>query len=319
MRSQRGAVLIMTLVALTGLIAMVATFAATQRTSFQSRHNRLDQMRAEQMVDAGVQRALAELSIVDGSQPTTLQDDWAALGTLGDEKFIVGNGSFRIELVDGSSRIDLNSAPAEQLTKLNLTTEQIDSLLDWREAGQNPRQEGAKDEYYNTMTTPYNAALAPFKTVEELLLVKGFTGRSLYEIQDQTTSDQVLVSGDTQEPVLADLLSVGASSKRGNIPNIRTAPNLQAILRIVPNVQVATAVFNGRQGFNTTADMLRVAGMTVQIAQNLLDSYTVNPPNGDANDAGRLNINTATEAVLNSLPESTPDLTDAILQQQATG
>src|SRR6185503_18301260 len=47
---------------------------------------------------------------------------------------------------------------------------------DWRENGPTPRPKGAKDEYYLSLNPPYRAKGAPFATVEELLLVKGFTG-----------------------------------------------------------------------------------------------------------------------------------------------
>lgn len=52
----------------------------------------------------------------------------------------------------------------------------VDSLADWREAGNTPRANGAKDEYYQTLLPAYRCKKGPFATVEELLLVRGFTG-----------------------------------------------------------------------------------------------------------------------------------------------
>ncbi|HVP13781.1 MAG TPA: hypothetical protein VMV94_21575 [Phycisphaerae bacterium] len=92
----------------------------------------------------------------------------------------------------------------------------VDSLLDWRESGSGsgslagllplptsapagaptsapasgvtqsgatgpaPRPKGAKDQYYMALTPPYRCKGAPFSTVEELLLVRGFTGWVLF-------------------------------------------------------------------------------------------------------------------------------------------
>lgn len=57
----------------------------------------------------------------------------------------------------------------------------VDSLLDWRQRGTAPRPNGAKDEYYMTRKRPgYRCKSAPFETVDELLLVRGYTSRILY-------------------------------------------------------------------------------------------------------------------------------------------
>lgn len=89
--------------------------------------------------------------------------------------------------VDESSRLHLNLATEAQLRRLfELVIPQsvdfdvninvlVDSLLDWRSSGSQARPNGAKDEYYQTLTPPYRCKSAPFSTVEELLLVRGFT------------------------------------------------------------------------------------------------------------------------------------------------
>lgn len=89
-----------------------------------------------------------------------------------------------------SGKLDLNAATEEELRILIeavVPAETPDSqaidheslvqcLLDWREGGTQPRPKGAKDEYYLTLRPPYRAKKARFDTVEELLLVRGFTG-----------------------------------------------------------------------------------------------------------------------------------------------
>jgi hypothetical protein len=57
----------------------------------------------------------------------------------------------------------------------------IESFLDWVDADDKARTEGAETEdYYATLKPPYKAANRPLDTVEELLLVKGFNRAILF-------------------------------------------------------------------------------------------------------------------------------------------
>ena len=104
----------------------------------------------------------------------------------------------RYGITDECSKLDLNRATESQLRRLFQSVIPqdsenpvdinvlVDSLLDWRgdvaegvPAGQ-PRPNGAKDAYYLTLDPPYRCKNGPFATVEELLLVRGFTGWVLF-------------------------------------------------------------------------------------------------------------------------------------------
>ena len=98
----------------------------------------------------------------------------------------------RYGFTDECARLDINVATEAQLrtlfdeiiptsTDIDVdTNELVAALLDWREPGNSPRPGGGKDEYYQQLRPPYRAKKAPFSTVEELLLVKGFSGWVLY-------------------------------------------------------------------------------------------------------------------------------------------
>lgn len=103
----------------------------------------------------------------------------------------------RYGISDECAKLDINLATPESLRRCVVAalgenaagsiTDRIDpdvlveSLLDWRSPGQQPRENGAKDEYYLRRKKPgYRCKCAPFVTVEELLLVRGFTARVLY-------------------------------------------------------------------------------------------------------------------------------------------
>jgi type II secretory pathway component PulK len=58
--------------------------------------------------------------------------------------------------------------------------ELVDALIDWRDPDDTPGELGAEQEFYQSLQVPYRCKNAPFETVEELLMVRGFDGRILY-------------------------------------------------------------------------------------------------------------------------------------------
>jgi type II secretory pathway component PulK len=94
----------------------------------------------------------------------------------------------RYGITDECSRLDLNLATESQLRALfesvipdNPDIEVdidllIDSLLDWRDTDSSVRTHGGEDAYYQLLKPPYRCKSQDFASVEELLLVQGFTG-----------------------------------------------------------------------------------------------------------------------------------------------
>jgi type II secretory pathway component PulK len=98
----------------------------------------------------------------------------------------------RYGITDECSKLDINRATEEQLRRLfSVAIPQtdtakvdidmlVDSLLDWREPAAQPRANGATDEYYGKLDPPYRVKGSRFATIEELMLVKGFTAYILF-------------------------------------------------------------------------------------------------------------------------------------------
>ncbi len=85
----------------------------------------------------------------------------------------------RYGLTDEAGKVNINVASEDQLSRLpGVTPEMAASIINWR--GGTPNQSGAKDDYYMSLHQPYHCKKAPFDTVEELLLVKGFSGKELF-------------------------------------------------------------------------------------------------------------------------------------------
>lgn len=323
MKKRAGSAMIASLMVVTALVGIVAAFAASQRAYIRSVQADLDRQRALVVAEAAIQSSLPDLALADENL-VDLNDDWALLGEASGQNFIIGSGSARLQIIDEGAFVNLNTATEDQLLNLGLTTEQVESLLDWREAGTTPRPEGAKDEYYNSLQTPYNAALRTLRTIDELLLIKGFTPRTLYELPEEGQNTQPLVQGSDQEqPILMNLATVWSrapwtradGSARINA-NTATA---QQLVQAGIQQPLANAIIQRRNTFGTFTSLgqvLTVNGVTLQNAPTILNNLSID---ASTEVTGRLNLNTAGEAVLNSLPNSTPDITSAILTRQSQG
>ncbi|MEN9601021.1 MAG: hypothetical protein RIS56_627 [Verrucomicrobiota bacterium] len=85
-------------------------------------------------------------------------------------------GGIRFGLTDEASKLNLNSATTSMVSRLpGMKTSLTDALLDFIDADEVPRPEGAEQEYYNALPQPYRIHNGPLSTVEQLLLVRGFT------------------------------------------------------------------------------------------------------------------------------------------------
>ena len=97
-------------------------------------------------------------------------------------------GTVRYGITDEGARLNLNMANEAELKRLFTAVipssienpvdidALVDCLLDWRMPGEQQRPKGAKSPYYLGLTPAYRCKSASFSTIEELLLVKGFTG-----------------------------------------------------------------------------------------------------------------------------------------------
>ncbi len=94
----------------------------------------------------------------------------------------------RFGITDESSKLNINTATEEQLLVLiaPLVPEGqeplalVHALLDWRDEDDEPREFGAESAYYRSLPVAHRAKNAPFDTVDELLMVRGFNGQILY-------------------------------------------------------------------------------------------------------------------------------------------
>lgn len=183
-------VLIMTLV-LAILVGSVA-FDANIELKYASIARRRQQ--CEQLAISGIEIAKMLMEKQRGIGPNDLSDD-------GDRWFEAAQRLARGQpirgLVEplGEGEILLDIVPEPGKRNLNLLLDEdwerilenagvpdkywpmlIDSVFDWLDPDNMPRQDGAEtDDFYDKLDPPYTAKNGPMDTVRELLLVRGFT------------------------------------------------------------------------------------------------------------------------------------------------
>lgn len=277
--------------------------------------NFADRIQTRALADAAIHAAMATLKADQDHGVDTEQDDWALLGERGNVEFPLGDGAYRLEILDAGSRLDLNLATRDQLLRLpNITEEMVDSIIDWRDTDQTMSNQGAELDYYESLPHPYLPKDGPFDTVDELLLVKGFTPQLLYGVPEQVGT---LVTGEVLP--LAEYLTTDSGERnvtaqgeqRLNLSQV-TVEQLTSLTEVSLTQEQAQAIVNHRNDnqYTSVADLLDVQGLGQDLAASLMDLVTVKT---EEVVKGRINVNTAPSAVLETLPGVTPDIAGAII------
>ncbi len=334
-RRTQGSVYMVALTVMTLLILIGAGAVAGLDQEVDAQSNRINGQRAERLAESGIDYALVVLADIDPAD-ANLEDEWATLGEAGGTSFALEQGSFRVQIIDASSLVNINTAGEEQLEAMGMTSEQIDSLLDWREPDRDPREEGAKDLYYNQLEAPYNTALRPFATPLDILLVRGFTPATVFYPPQNTTAEPLVDGAQEEQPSLIDLITTdsgraaaapaaddgggqdgGGGQGGGALLNANEATVGQLIQR---GFEAETAVQivqqrNQAGEFETIADILRTPGLTNATAALVLNNLQIGTPN---RIIGRLNLNTVSDTILRTLPNVEDDVSQAILGRQGS-
>jgi general secretion pathway protein K len=99
--------------------------------------------------------------------------------------FSFPSGDAVVEVIPEASKLNINTASADDLTRVVLavsgdaerTREIVAGILDWRNPAAAPT---AFDQYYLTIAPTFRARHASFQEIEELLLVRGMTPELFY-------------------------------------------------------------------------------------------------------------------------------------------
>jgi len=187
---QDGIALLMVLWVLTILMVIVFSFSFMTRTETQSTLSFKEGIEKKFLAEAGIERGIMEIfyRTINKNQTLVLEgtEIWNIDGTPYSAQ--LGDGYYTVRVVDESGKLDINRASDILLKNLLMNSgieEQdadiiVDSILDWRDQDDLHRLHGAEDDYYLSLSNPYEAKDSNFDTLEELLLVRGMTAEILY-------------------------------------------------------------------------------------------------------------------------------------------
>lgn len=173
-RRQRGVALVLVLWVSVLLTVIASSFIMERRTEAMIIHNSASLARAEAAANAGVFRAVHELYRGENSP-----DPWRRDGV--PHEWVFEGVPVRVEIVDESAKIDLNTAAEPLLRGLLVSAglkddeaaRLLDAILDWRDPDALKRPNGAEEADYRSAGLTYTPANSTFQAIEELQLVLG--------------------------------------------------------------------------------------------------------------------------------------------------
>lgn len=263
--SQRGIALLLVLWILSILMVIAMSFTFMTRTDAYSALFFREAIQKKYLAEAGIERGIMELVYrsVNKNQVITLEgmelaktDGRAYYGKL-------ENGSYLFRLEDESGKMNINAlSDASGILLKNLflnagvSTDEadilVDSILDWKDADDLRRLNGAESDYYLSLPNPYRAKDANFDTLEELLLVRGVTPEILYGGGENKGVIRFL----TLRPEAAFLI------------NVNVAP--REVLMAIPGMtaQIADLVIADRETDDPTAIQKALEDIRIGIGQS---------------------------------------------------
>jgi general secretion pathway protein K len=267
-QDQRGFALVLVLLVTALLTALTAEFINEVYVDTSARQNYVDGQQASLLAESGITGGIKLLqSTLSSQRYTSLLDPWARPLKIDDPA-----GSLQVIIEEESGKLNLNylvsangsvAEPyhgmlARLLQKLKLPPDLAESATDWIDQDDQPTAAGAETNYYQGLRPPYGAKNGKLDTVEELLLVRGWTPESLEKLRPSVT-------------VYADQPGYFTAAV-----NVNTAPKeLLASLDEQMSDSLADNILEYRKKtpFQTVADLARVPGMET-VANSLATRVT---------------------------------------------
>jgi general secretion pathway protein K len=194
-KSHQGIALIIVMIVITVLTILAGGFAYSMKVETKLASNSSYENDLEWLGRSGVEFGKyvlgQQLTVpVDGAYDA-LNQKWAGgpggtndpLTELSMENNKLGSGTFTVHITDLESRWNINMAGEpflqQALELIGVPAQDrptiVESILDWREPGERPRLNGAKDKFYSQFEPKYFCKKGPIDDLAELLLVRGVT------------------------------------------------------------------------------------------------------------------------------------------------
>ncbi len=179
---------------------------------------------------------------------------------------------------DEESRLNVNTATVEELTKLDgLSPDIAAAILAWRGDSDAASIGGANADYYASLQPPYQPRNGAFQTIRELLMVRGVTPELLFGSDANQNGLLPDADNDPENSEGAENLPAGADAGWASVLtlhsvdanvnaygtdriNIQTADQtaLSGVTGITPAIARAIVQFRNQNQYQSIADLLEV-------------------------------------------------------------
>jgi len=217
---ERGMVLLLVLLVVALLSTLLIEFSYSTLVDLRLAETFRDTMRATYLARGGIAAGQA-LRSEDGNNYDALNEPWAG----GIPVYPVADGSVTVEIEDLGGRIDLNRL-VDSVGNINVVVKDryrlllqeldviaqpdalIDPLVDWLDPDNSPEAQGEEGGRYAAAQPPYRCKNGPLDTIDELLLVQGYTPEIVAKLRPHVTlygngNLQVNVNTASREVLLA--------------------------------------------------------------------------------------------------------------------
>ncbi len=251
--------------------------------------------------------------------------------------FSAGDGEsldeFRFGLTDEAAKLNVNALGDANLEKLPRVTPSLAAALhDFTDADSTPQPEGAEQDYYSGLPRPYTIRNGPLASLDEMLLVRGFTPTLLHG----NAASRATATGDDAEQQravrgLSQFLTIASyDPDTANDGTYRV--NFNSPDAVFPETELPPALTNFLVALITNgvtlshaADLLEAKlpvkdgkGLEIEITSGVgkaelvtvLELFTTS---AELQTAGLINVNTASIAVLATLPGVDDALAESIV------
>jgi len=275
LKTERGTALVITLLIIITLAGLTLGFSSDSGVELTLAGYAKDSTRAYQLARSGINIALELLARDEDFEMDTFNEDWRQFGSIPLAEGIVEAGvSFSGGMVDENSKININllrnsqgeidekrEAQMRRLFRaMGVKEERLNPVLDWLDADDIERQDGAEGYFYQNLEEPYECANGPFLTVGQVFLVRGMRDLERF--------------GEKKRKKLMDYLTIHSDGKI----NINTAPKevLESLGENMDSALAAAIVeYRKEESFESIDDLRKVPGMDDEVLAEIREWITV--------------------------------------------
>jgi len=273
-----GVALVFVLWILVILGVMAGGFSYAMRNEVRTAGFIKDETQAYYIAYAGINHTLQKFVDNELESGTGIDDGkiiWRVNTDIPPQPFNMGE--YKIRIGNESGKINLNYAKSDLLKILinHFVVEKeicnviVDSILDWRDKDGLHRLNGAENNYYQSLPEPYKCRDGFFKSVDELLLVRGVT--------------KEMFAGGIKDLVTVTMVEESNKSKEGNkkknagkkeLININAAfSELLSILPMMtPEAIENIAAFRKEKDISSMRDLISLVGPDIALGiRNYID------------------------------------------------